>query len=70
MTAEQRRALRCAWLAAKLVSESTVNYPPYRERFGATERTYYRDLAVLAQAGVQFQSQRDHGRVLLTGLSL
>jgi predicted DNA-binding transcriptional regulator YafY len=58
-----RQAHRTAWLALKLCTHGEIAYSHYHRRFGAAEATFYRDLALLRQIGVQIESKRDHGRV-------
>jgi predicted DNA-binding transcriptional regulator YafY len=37
----------------------------YERHFSASSRSYYRDLSTLQRIGIEIQSQRDHGTVIL-----
>lgn len=63
ISAADLRVKRCVWLYSRLVQRGSVDYRAYRRHFGATERSYYRDLSTLRRIGVRVESVRDHGQV-------
>ena len=48
----QARIVRIAWLAMRLVRRDVFRFEDYRARFGASVRTFRRDIAALRDAGV------------------
>jgi predicted DNA-binding transcriptional regulator YafY len=57
------RVKRCVWLYSRLAKRGSVDYGAYSRHFGATSRSYYRDLSTLRRIGVRMESVRDHGHV-------
>ncbi|MBV8368126.1 MAG: hypothetical protein JO036_04210 [Candidatus Eremiobacteraeota bacterium] len=47
------RIVRAAWLIARFVRREAVRFELYRDRFGASPRTFHRDLAAVQDAGVR-----------------
>lgn len=49
------RIVRVAWLTALLVRRERVQFERYRQRFGASLRTFHRDIACLRDAGLYLE---------------
>ncbi len=65
---KDHQCVRTAWLAGVLCTARKVDYPRYQARFFRTIRSYYRDLEMLAVAGIRYESEpNDHGNVILLG---
>jgi predicted DNA-binding transcriptional regulator YafY len=65
LAADERRIQRCVWIAVRLVRRGRIDYRMYERHFSASSRSYYRDLSTLQRIGIEIQSQRDHGTVIL-----
>ena len=50
------RVVRIAWLLTRLIRRDTVRFNSYRERFAASPRTFFRDMAALRDAGVYLEA--------------
>jgi predicted DNA-binding transcriptional regulator YafY len=48
----RRAAVRIAWLIASFMRRESVRYDKYAERFERSQRSFYRDLATLRDAGL------------------
>jgi len=51
----RRTAVRIAWLVAHFMRREIVRYDAYVERFGRSQRSFYRDLAALRDAGMYLE---------------
>jgi len=51
----RRTAVRIAWLVAHFMRREIVRYEAYAERFGRSQRSFYRDLATLRDAGMYLE---------------
>ncbi len=51
------RLVRIAWMTAKLCRREALTLADYRRRFGVSRRSFFRDLAIVRQAGVYVDSQ-------------
>ncbi len=51
------RVVRVAWLTALLVRRDRVSFERYRRRFGASLRTFHRDIACLRDAGLYLENE-------------
>lgn len=58
------RVVRIAWLLTRLVRRDTVHFKAYRERFAASPRTFFRDLAALRDAGIYLETEGSGYRML------
>lgn len=58
------RVVRIAWLLTRLVRRETVYFKGYRERFAASPRTFFRDLAALRDAGIYLETDESGYRML------
>jgi len=50
------RVVRIAWLLTRLIRRDTVHFKSYRERFAASPRTFFRDIAALRDAGIYLEA--------------
>ncbi len=55
----QGRVVRVAWLLTRLLRRDPVRFQSYQERFGASLRSFCRDIATLRDAGVYIEAE--HG---------
>jgi len=62
---EARRIVRVVWLTARLVRREHVSVQEYRSRFGVSLSSFRRDIAVLRDAGLYIDADRDDGYRLI-----
>jgi hypothetical protein len=60
-----RQIIRIAWLIARFARREFVTIDEYRGRFGASLRTFHRDLTVLRDAGMYLEPHPIRGYKLL-----
>jgi predicted DNA-binding transcriptional regulator YafY len=53
----QSRVVRVAWILTRLLRRDPVRFQSYRERFGASLRSFCRDIATLRDAGVYIEAE-------------
>lgn len=70
LAAAEMRTKRCVWLYSRLRDRGCVDFRSYERHFGASDRSYRRDLALLQRIGVRVESVRDHGRVAFVSEAL
>ena len=58
------RVVRIAWLLTRLVRRDAVDFNAYRERFAASPRTFFRDIAALRDAGICLETNGSGYRML------
>jgi predicted DNA-binding transcriptional regulator YafY len=58
------RVVRIAWLLARFIRRDTVRFDSYRERFAASPRTFFRDIAALRDAGIYVEVDGSGYRML------
>jgi len=58
------RVVRIAWLLTRLIRRDTVRFKSYRERFAASPRTFFRDIAALRDAGVYLEASESGYRMV------
>ncbi len=51
------RIIRLIWLTARFVRRDSVTIEDYQQRFGASVRTFRRDIAVLRDAGLYIAAE-------------
>jgi hypothetical protein len=51
------RVVRVAWLLTRLLRRDSVRFQSYQERFGASLRSFCRDIATLRDAGVYIEAE-------------
>lgn len=63
-TSLQRRIVRLAWLVTRFVRRDFISVEQYFARFGRSERSFRRDVAVLRDAGLYIEWHPTRGYVL------
>jgi predicted DNA-binding transcriptional regulator YafY len=53
----QSRVVRVAWILTRLLRRDPVRFQSYQERFGASLRSFCRDIATLRDAGVYIEAE-------------